>query len=105
MNKIEKLQQFKENDNFLIEKWRKRALNPSPRTVIDGMNQEVDKFIVFLQNQMNNPNSNEQINKIQLYFNDWHPIDYDTEETEFVADIMFEILETIEVETNNLFIY
>ena len=79
MNKIEQLQQLKEKDNFLIEEWHERALNPSPQTVIEGMNQEVDKFITFLQYQIKISNSNDLINSVQLYFNDWHPTDYDTE--------------------------
>ena len=102
-NILDQLEAFKSKDKFPIENWDGRGLIPSPDDVREKMNKEVNDFILFIQNQLKN-NPTDLTNNIQTYIDDWDSFDFDTEETEYIVDVMCEVMRMVDVDCNDLLI-
>jgi hypothetical protein len=99
---VEQLQLIKAKDKFPVQDWKKRGLNPSPDSVRNKMNEDVNQFIEFvLSNLTDNTISTDAI---QTYLDEWDSYDFDTEETEYVVDTMFQILRMVDVDVDDILI-
>jgi hypothetical protein len=100
---VEQLRMFKAKDKFPEADWEERGLNPSQSDVRDKMNQEVNNFIDFVESRVKD-NSDSLTSEIQTYLDDWDSYDYDSEETEYMVDVMCHIMRLVDVDCNKLLI-
>jgi uncharacterized protein YecA (UPF0149 family) len=103
MDVIEQLQKLKAEEKFPKEEWDERGLIPSSPDVREKMNQEVNSFIDFIE-VLVKEKSGSMENKIQSYLDDWDSYDYDTEETEYIVDVMCQIMQMVDMDCNKLLI-
>lgn len=96
---IETLNNLKTKQFFPLNEWGERGLNPSEPATIEEMQLAVETFIDFLISlHKTHPTNQFAIQEIQKYFDDWDSFDFDTEETEYIFDSYFEILNEIKIE-------
>jgi hypothetical protein len=100
---VDQLQILKSKDKFPIEDWGKRGLIPSTDEVRKKMNQEVNNFIVFIESKLKNV-SVRLTEEVQQYLDEWDSFDFDTEETEYILDIMCGVLQMVDVDCNDIVI-
>lgn len=97
--KIEKLEEFIKRDKFSEEAWNQRGLLPSS----DEMSQELSAFFnATAQKLIKNIEKNSASKTLQKTFNSQlatlEKDDFDTEENEFVCDLLYELASLVEVE-------
>ena len=104
MDTIKTLEELKLKNRFSKEDWKLRGLIPSPKEIIREMKDEVNKFISFLIELIR---QQEEITEetIQNYFDEWDSYHLDTEETEYVADEMSEIMTMLGLEHEGVVIW
>ncbi|WNJ17117.1 DUF4844 domain-containing protein [Pontibacter sp. G13] len=99
----EKLTALRSTDKFPLAEWSNRGLNPSSPEVISRMNEEVDKLIDLILSKINEQPSN-LLEEVQKFFDDWDNFDFDTEESEYIVDVMCEPLLLAGVDVQSLII-
>ena len=106
MNKISELEKFKNEDKFPELDWSDRGLNPSPIEIISKMNNEVNTFIDFLSaiTTSEEIDTSNRPKLLQDWFNEWDNFEFDTEETEFIVDIMCEAMNIVNIDHQSLLI-
>lgn len=100
-NVVEQLQLLKAKDKFPEEDWDQRGLIASPENVRERMNQEVNKFIDFVESRLKDKSSSMK-EDIKGYMDDWDGADFDTEENEYVVDTMCQVMRMVEVDCNDV---
>ncbi|QHT69130.1 DUF4844 domain-containing protein [Rhodocytophaga rosea] len=100
-NIAEQLYLFKTKDKFPIEDWNKRGLIPSSDDVRHKMNQEVNRFIDFVVSKLNEP-AKSMTDEIQTYLDEWDKVEFDTEETYYITDILCEVMAIANVKVDDI---
>lgn len=105
MNNSEEFEKFRDIDRFQIHMWDDRGLIPSPQEAIQGMNNEVNKFIDFIISIQGQSLDKEKLTeKIQDYIDEMDLFDFDTEETEWIFDELYPIIAKTGIDCSDLLI-
>lgn len=100
---ITQLEARKEQDNFPLEGWEARGLNPSPEDIRKGMNLAISEFVDFLIAQLTASLSKEDLQeRVQEYFDEMDIYDFDTEEREWIVDVQCALAHLAGVDCDNL---
>lgn len=92
-------------ENYSIEKWSERGLNPSPITTIEFMEKETKIFLIELKkvSEETNLSLEEKNKKVTLLVDKLPWYDLDTEEKEFLADVLAPAIESLGLEPWSIF--
>lgn len=87
------------NDNYASTAWKQRGLIPSPLVTISLMEQSTKRFLIQLKSVSENPPKDPtQLNAQVMALVDTLPWDQlDTEEKEFLADVLAPAIESLGV--------
>lgn len=100
---LEKLIAFREKDKFSDEAWNERGLNPSTRELSDSLQQVFNECANGLIHSIKENEDKSVLSSwISVYLNKIDPFDLDTEETEFVVDLMFELSQVVDVNIESI---
>ena len=102
----DKLLSFKKSENFPPNEWESRGLNPSSEERISQMEQVIHEFVDFLikKNLYEINDEDFRLHQIQEWINEWDSFDFDTEETEFIVDVMCDCMRKINFDFQKLLI-
>ena len=103
---LSQLERYKSQDNFPVEDWEERGLNPSDEATRRGMNLAVAEFADLLIAQISTGETAPEVmhEKIQAYFDGQDNEDFDTEEREYIGDVQCELARLVGVDCGDLFI-
>ena len=108
-DKIEALKEFIERDKFSWDAWNARGLNPSDHELCEYLKKVFNYNAQLLIEALQKNSSNWKLKRIlKSRLTLCRPIDYDTEEREFISDLFFELSAIIEVDirhTLNIWLY
>lgn len=98
-SKLEKLIAFREKDKFSDEAWEERGLNPSPKELSDSLQQlfnECTNSLIYSIKE--NEDESVLISWVSVYLDRIDPTELDTEEYEFVIDLIFQLAQIVNVD-------
>ncbi len=92
-----KIDELIENDNYALSIWKTRGLNPSPAPVIKQLESVTIAFLKSLKqiNEAPKIDKVEERKKIQLLVDQLPWSNFDTEEKEFLADVIAPAIESM----------
>lgn len=84
-------------ENYALELWEPRGLNPSPPEVISSLEITTNRFLESLKriHAQSSLSEEEKRVKVQALVDDLPWLDYDTEEKEFLADTIAPAIEFV----------
>jgi len=99
LQQIDQLIAFKTRDKFSDEAWESRGLNPSPKEVSLQLTKLFNSCAdALIQKAKNEPSEKELKNTLHTCLSNFDKMDYDTEESEFVCDLFFELSQILNIE-------
>ncbi|MBO2007645.1 DUF4844 domain-containing protein [Hymenobacter negativus] len=103
---IQQISAFKVRDNFPLEDWEGRGLNPSDEATRQGMNLAVIEFADFLISQISNGvvEHDVMLEQVQNYFDERDNYEFDTEEREYIVDVQCGLARLVKVDCSDLLI-
>ncbi len=91
----DELGELKNTEKFPLEEWDERGLNPSSETVRLDMNKDVNGFIDHILSIENSTQRENVVSGIQVYVDQWDRNGFDTEEMEYIFDVMADIIRKV----------
>lgn len=92
------------NDNYAASEWLKRGLNPSPDDVITLMSSATSDFLLKLKEISSEVTEHEEREELVSELVDALPwYDLDTEEKEFLADVLAPAIESLGLDPWSIF--
>lgn len=92
-----KIEELIQNDNYALPLWEKRGLMPSPLRVIKQLESVTVNFLNNLKviNENSGLNKSSKLQKVQELVDQLPWDDFDTEEKEFLADVIAPAIESM----------
>lgn len=92
-----KIEELIKNDNYALPLWEKRGLMPSPVSVIKQLESVTDRFLKNLKviNENSELDISSKLERVQKLVNQLPWDDFDTEEKEFLADVIAPAIESM----------
>ncbi len=101
MNKIDKLLQ---TDNFAIAEWEERGLIPSATEIIKELETVTQEFLLNLKKiEENQLDKKQKLEKVTILLNELPWDNFDTEEKEFLADVLAPVINYIGLSPSDIF--
>ncbi len=97
--RIENLQHLLSKNFFPISEWKDRGLMPSDNDVIEQMNNEIYKFINYINSVKESKNIEQDL---EAYFSKWERGGFDTEEMEYIFDTFFELIRECQIDVDKI---
>jgi len=92
-----KIEELILNDNYALPLWEKRGLMPSPAPVIKQLESVTVNFLKSLKviNESSKLDKSSKLEKVQKFVEQLPWDDFDTEEKEFLADVIAPAIESM----------
>jgi hypothetical protein len=101
-NQVDKLLLFKQRDKFSQSAWNDRGLNPSSTELCNQLTRLFDLCADNLIKAINDKYSSRQLKSVlKAGLSNFNKLDYDTEEKEFICDLIHELATIINVDFND----
>ena len=102
ISRIEKLKTFKSREKFSDEAWEKRGLNPSGRELCETLESAFNSIADELTDGLQASYTNKELKLIfKAGFKKFDKNYLDTEEKEFICDLLSELARIVEIDIND----